>query len=305
MIKKIIKIIFFLFFFPFVLTYLIIRKNNWSPILKTILIFLLWFLFIALTPGEKFQNKSYKSTNSTKKTPLKPSLTPKPSLIPTSKLTLIPTSTPTPKPKNEIKLIRVIDGDTIEVNINGINEKVRFIGVDTPEMNDNRAPIRCFAQEAKNFTERFLRQFNFTLESDPTQSNRDKYNRLLRYVILEDGSNLSKIIIENGYGYEYTYQIPYKYQKEFKEAQKQAEKNELGLWSSNHKCNQIIPTTTPISQTQSNTNNTPNNSSFVCGTKRYCTQMVSCEEAYFYLTNCGLIRLDRDGDGVPCENLCN
>jgi hypothetical protein len=42
-----------------------------------------------------------------------------------------------------------------------------------------------------------------------------------------------------------------------------------------------------------------------CGAKRYCNQMASCEEARFYLTQCGLGRLDRDGDGVPCEALCH
>jgi hypothetical protein len=41
-----------------------------------------------------------------------------------------------------------------------------------------------------------------------------------------------------------------------------------------------------------------------CGNKRYCSQMVSCEEARYYLTQCGIKRLDKDGNGVPCENLC-
>ena len=41
-----------------------------------------------------------------------------------------------------------------------------------------------------------------------------------------------------------------------------------------------------------------------CGTKLYCKDMADCEEAKFYLTQCGLTRLDRDGDGVPCESLC-
>ncbi|HZA28403.1 MAG TPA: excalibur calcium-binding domain-containing protein [Gammaproteobacteria bacterium] len=41
-----------------------------------------------------------------------------------------------------------------------------------------------------------------------------------------------------------------------------------------------------------------------CGAKRYCNEMASCEEARFYLTQCGLTRLDSDGDGVPCESLC-
>jgi endonuclease YncB( thermonuclease family) len=42
-----------------------------------------------------------------------------------------------------------------------------------------------------------------------------------------------------------------------------------------------------------------------CGTKRYCNQMSACEEAKAYLVQCGLSKLDRDGDGVPCESLCS
>ncbi len=46
------------------------------------------------------------------------------------------------------------------------------------------------------------------------------------------------------------------------------------------------------------------NENFTCGTKKYCGQMTSCKEAYFYYSNCGLARLDGDKDGIPCENLC-
>lgn len=48
----------------------------------------------------------------------------------------------------------------------------------------------------------------------------------------------------------------------------------------------------------------PQNLNLKCGGKRYCYQMNSCTEAKFYLRQCGLRRLDRDGDGVPCESLC-
>ena len=49
---------------------------------------------------------------------------------------------------------------------------------------------------------------------------------------------------------------------------------------------------------------TPSSNSYSCGSKKYCFQMTSCEEAKFYLKTCGLKRLDRDGDGIPCEKLC-
>ena len=50
---------------------------------------------------------------------------------------------------------------------------------------------------------------------------------------------------------------------------------------------------------------TENKPEFECGTKRYCKEMSSCEEARYYLEHCHLTRLDGDGDGVPCEALCN
>jgi micrococcal nuclease len=68
------------------------------------------------------------------------------------------------------------------------------------------------------------------LESDPTQDNRDKYKRLLRYVYLSDGTFVNKKMIEGGYAYEYTYEVPYQFQTVFKDAQARAEQQEAGLW---------------------------------------------------------------------------
>jgi len=56
--------------------------------------------------------------------------------------------------------------------------------------------------------------------------------------------------------------------------------------------------------TYDNDNNNYSNNNFKCGAKRYCSQMSSCEEAYFYLEKCGVKRLDRDRDGIPCEKIC-
>jgi len=47
-----------------------------------------------------------------------------------------------------------------------------------------------------------------------------------------------------------------------------------------------------------------NNKQYKCGEKKYCSQMSSCDEAYFYLNKCGIKSLDRDKDGIPCESLC-
>jgi micrococcal nuclease len=134
-------------------------------------------------------------------------------------------------PANEqYAVLRIIDGDTIVVKINGKEERVRLIGLDTPETVDPRKIVECFGKEASEEAKRILAENSVRLETDPSQNIRDKYGRLLAYVFLNDGTNFNKMMIENGYGYEYAYDVPYKYQKEFQSAEKSAKANKKGLW---------------------------------------------------------------------------
>lgn len=130
------------------------------------------------------------------------------------------------------EVVRVIDGDTIVVSQNDIEFKVRLIGIDTPETVDPRKIVQCFGKEASDKTKQILINQNVRLEADPSQQNKDKYGRLLRFVFLPDGTNVNKMLIEEGYAHEYTYDIPYKYQQEFIEAQRDARNAEKGLWNS-------------------------------------------------------------------------
>lgn len=132
-----------------------------------------------------------------------------------------------------IKVLRVIDGDTIVVDIDGQQIHVRLIGVDSPELNDKRTQVVCLGQKAKEEAQKLLDGKNIYLEKDQTQGDYDKYRRLLAYVFLSNGVNLNKLMIENGYAYEYTYYLPYKYQSEFRDAQNKARAAKKGLWSSN------------------------------------------------------------------------
>lgn len=126
---------------------------------------------------------------------------------------------------------KVIDGDTIQVLLNGKTETIRLIGIDTPETVDPRKPVQCFEKEASEEAEKILEGQRITLESDPTQDTRDKYGRLLNYIFLADGTNFNLFMIRQGFAYEYTYKVPYKYQQEFKLVQKEAKNENLGLWS--------------------------------------------------------------------------
>lgn len=142
-----------------------------------------------------------------------------------------PAATVSPQPKTPLLVVKeVVDGDTIKVSTDKGTETVRLIGVDTPETKDPRKPVQCFGQEASAKMKEWVEGKAVELESDPTQGDLDKYQRLLRYVFL-DGQNINRRLIEEGYGFEYTYNVPYKYQTEFKAAQKSAEAGQKGLWA--------------------------------------------------------------------------
>lgn len=138
---------------------------------------------------------------------------------------------PSPSRDDLYKVTRVVDGDTIKVQIGTTGETVRLIGINTPETVDPRKPVECFGIEASNRAKELLSGKYIRLESDPSQDDRDKYGRLLRYAYLEDGRFFNLMMIRDGYAYEYTYSVPYLFQAEFKATQSAAEENKRGLWA--------------------------------------------------------------------------
>ena len=132
---------------------------------------------------------------------------------------------------NFYQVVKVVDGDTLSINLDGANTTIRLIGVDTPETVDPRKPVQCFGVEASNKAKELLVGKKVRLEMDSSQGNYDKYSRLLAYVYLEDGTLINKKLIQDGYGHEYTYNTPYKYQTEFRKAEQYAQSNKLGLWA--------------------------------------------------------------------------
>ncbi len=92
---------------------------------------------------------------------------------------------------------RVVDGDTVIARLeNGTVEKIRLLGADTPEVVDPRKPVQCFGHDASEFTMSQLTGKRVLLELDAEQ--RDKYGRLLAYVIL-DGHRYNDELLERGY----------------------------------------------------------------------------------------------------------
>lgn len=128
------------------------------------------------------------------------------------------------------RVIAYADGDTITVDMAGIPERIRMVGVDTPETKKPDAPAQCYANEAARFTSQNLTGASVRLEADAKTDNRDRYDRLLRYVYLPDNTLLNKRLIQEGYGFAYV-QFPFTKKEEFKAAQEIAKWTKKGLWS--------------------------------------------------------------------------
>lgn len=129
------------------------------------------------------------------------------------------------------KVTEFVDGDTIKVDMNGTVETLRFIGVDTPETHDPRKAVQCFGVAAAAFTKNLIGTNNVRLESDPLDTNRDRYGRLLRYIYLPDGRLVNAEIIKQGYGFAYT-GFPFGKSDEFLAYQTTARTQNKGLWGS-------------------------------------------------------------------------
>ncbi len=115
---------------------------------------------------------------------------------------------------------RIVDGDTIVASFTpetglGTKEKIRLIGVDTPETVDPRKPVQYFGLEATGFTRDGLLGRTVFLAFEPTL--RDYYGRLLAYVFLDDGTCFNLTIVAEGYGFAYT-KYPFLFMDDFRSA---------------------------------------------------------------------------------------
>ena len=126
-------------------------------------------------------------------------------------------------------VVRVIDGDTIRVRVQGKEYTVRLIGVDTPETVHPAKTVQHFGAEASAYTKAALEAKTVTLEADPTGDTRDRYGRLLRYVHL-DRENFNARLIREGYGHAIR-RFRYSLKTQFIRLEDSARKAGRGLWS--------------------------------------------------------------------------
>jgi micrococcal nuclease len=138
-------------------------------------------------------------------------------------------STTTP---DTYKVVKVVDGDTDDVLIDGKVVRLRLEGMDTPEVVDTRKPVQCFGREASAEGHKLLDGTWVRLAYDAVSGKTDIYGRTLAYVYLPDGTMYNEFMIRNGYAHEYDYQNQkYEYRAQFQADQAAAKKEQLGFWS--------------------------------------------------------------------------
>ena len=125
----------------------------------------------------------------------------------------------------------VVDGDTVDMTVDGVEERVRLIGIDTPETKKANTPIQCFGPEATAFTQSLLPEGTAVyLERDVEA--RDVYGRLLAYAyVAETGSFVNLEIVRAGYAQPLTIPPNIAHSTEFVDAARTAEHDNVGLWA--------------------------------------------------------------------------
>jgi len=191
-----------------------------------------------------------------------------------------------------VLVTKVIDGDTIAIEG---GEVVRYIGIDTPE-----GTKECFAKESTEKNKELVEGKTVRLEKDV--SERDRYQRLLRY-IWAGQVFVNDYLVREGYATAISYPPDVNYQELFRDAEREARENNRGLWSvcGNIDDDRKMPKLTPQSESFSGT--------WTCTKNLYnCSDFSTQAEAQSAFEACGGVtndihRLDRDRDGVACESL--
>jgi micrococcal nuclease len=124
-------------------------------------------------------------------------------------------------------VVRVVDGDTIVVRLDGAQQRVRYVGVNTPESVDPRRPVQCFGKEAAARNRALVEGKTVWLEKDV--SDADQFGRLLRYVSV-DGVLVNAALVREGYARSVTYPPDVGRADELRALEREARDAGRGLW---------------------------------------------------------------------------
>jgi len=188
------------------------------------------------------------------------------------------------------RVVSIADGDTFTLLTAEKQQiRIRLAEIDTPES----------GQPYGNRAKQALSQLVFGKDVRVDVQDIDRYGRTVGrpYVGSVD---VCAELVKNGFAWAYR-----RYLKDPKllELEQEAQDAKRGLWSL-PEYERIAPWDWRRGQRAPTIDSDPPKA-FTCGSKTYCRDMISCEEALYYLRSCGLSRLDGDDDGIPCEAICN
>lgn len=201
----------------------------------------------------------------------------------------------------DASVIAVMDGDTVYAQSGGFKAKIRLLNIDAPEKD------QAYGKQSTESLRSLIGGKVVKIESRAV----DKFGRTLALISV-GGINVNQEQVKRGMAWAYSRS---REGKIYVGLQSEAQLAKRGLWREANpqqpsQWRKLHPTqyaghspshaAKPSSQTQ----DASKFGVLECGKKYYCSQMVTCDEAHFYLTVCGLERLDTNKDGIPCENLC-
>jgi micrococcal nuclease len=191
----------------------------------------------------------------------------------------------------DARVIAVMDGDTVLVLRDGNKIKVRMANIDAPEL------AQVHGKESRQALVERVLQKKVRIKSQAV----DSYGRMIAELSV-DGRSVNEEQLQNGMAWEYSH---YHSNKRLLSLTSEAQQAQRGLWG--QPVQAIAPEqwrkTHPVKLHPSEADTSVRKNS-VCGKKRLCRQMISCEEAKIYFLHCGVKSLDGNNDGVPCESLC-
>jgi len=194
------------------------------------------------------------------------------------------------------RVVGVHDGDTVTL-LTPANQqvKIRLAQIDAPESS------QAFGQRSKESLSAMV--YNKTIHV--AKETIDKYGRTVGTLFV-DGLDVNREQIRRGMAWAYR---KYLHDQSLLQIEAEAQKAKVGLWSDAHPMppweyrhsgkTEVVAVADTFGRER-----TSWSGKFSCDSKHYCKEMASCEEARFYLSQCGLSRLDSDHDGSPCESLC-
>jgi endonuclease YncB( thermonuclease family) len=190
-------------------------------------------------------------------------------------------------------VVGISDGDTLKVlNVQKQQIKIRLVEIDAPEK------TQAFGEQSKQSLSDICFKKKVVVEDKGT----DKYKRTLGRLSC-DGVDANAEQVKRGMAWAYT---KYLTDPIIADLEKTAKDSGTGLWADENPSSpwDFRHGGKAAKSSNNHVEKMAANGELKCGEKSYCKQMSTCEEAMHYLNECGLSKLDKDSDGVPCESLC-